>query len=161
MRKLLFFFPILLTINALGQVSSSPALQQEGLGPVFIVPVQMGTDTLKNGADTIRLTDETLMEMKQALASPGCYTVTLTPRGTCGPLNLAKITARYFIVKPQGSASSDGFFDYVLFSRQKRPMMPVRPRSPGTQLVRLFYCFQYLVFPVQKILIRYIPANPD
>jgi len=130
-----------MTLNVFGQVAAtqsqapqpSPNQQQGGMGPVFIVAVQMGTDTLKKGDDTVKLTEETLMEMKQAMASPD-YTVILNPRGDCGQLSLVKTTAGNFIVKQQKNpVSSGGIFDYVVFAKQRRPMMPMHPHPPVPQ----------------------------
>ena len=134
MRKLLFPALVLITFNAIGQVAPPPPVgtpsQPPGERPEFIVAVQMGTDTLKNGEVTVNLTEQTTEEMKQAMANPN-YTVMLTPRGDCGSLNLAETTATGFKVKLQkGSASYKGIFDYVVYAKQKRPLMPMRPKPP-------------------------------
>lgn len=124
MRKLLFLPLVLFAINVFGQTEVPPP----GMPDLhFIVAVQIGTDTIKNGIDTVKLTEETIMEMSKAMADSN-YVVTLTPIGNCGPLNLVKITPSSFIVKEQNSLSGIQLFDYIVFAKQKRPMMPVHPR---------------------------------
>jgi hypothetical protein len=143
MRKLLSSLFVLCTLHVFGQVTTPqsqpqqpPPNQQQpppGGGPTFIVAVQMGTDTLKNGKVVVKLADETLQEMKQAMASPD-YTVMLTPRGECGQLNVIEKTAATFTIKQQkGSATADGIFDYIIFVKQRRPMMPMHPHPPAPQ----------------------------
>jgi len=130
MYKLVFPAFVLMTINVFGQATPPPQPPPQQERPDFIVTVQMGTDTLKNGTITVKLTEQTTEEMKQAMASPN-YTVMLTPRGDCGQLNLSETTATGFTVKQKGAAVSKGIFDYVVYVKQKRPMMPMRPKPPG------------------------------
>lgn len=132
MNRLLFSISILLTLNTFGQVAppQNPQPTPPPSALNFIVAIQMGTDTLKSGEVTVKLTEEAMMEMKQAMASPD-YTVLLTPRGSCEPLNLLKIAPDSFIIKGQKGYTPAGIFDYVVFVKQRRPMMPVRPRPPG------------------------------
>lgn len=135
MRNLLFLPLVLMTLNIFGQQAAptSPPQNRQWDGPIFIVTVQIGTDTLKNGIDTVKLSDETVMEMKQSMASPD-YVVTLTPKGDCGQLNLAETNANNFIVKAQnGSTASQGIFQYTVIVKQRRPMMPMRPFRPHPQ----------------------------
>lgn len=132
MRKLLFSPILLLAFNAIAQVSPPPqpgpvqAMQM----PEFIVPVQMGTDTLKNGKATVTLTPQTLDEMKQGMASPD-YVVILTPKGDCGVFYLDETKPDSFIVKREsGSVLSKPIFDYVVYVKQKRPARLGRPMPP-------------------------------
>lgn len=126
MRELLSLSFLLLTLNVFGQ-AEHPAPPPH---PVFVVPLQMGRDTLKNGKDTIRLSEITVSEMNETVADTN-FTVMLTPRGDCGQLNLMKTTSRYFIVKQQTGTSMQPIFDYVVFAKQSRPWMPERPHPPG------------------------------
>jgi hypothetical protein len=144
MRKLLFLPIVFMALNAFGQAAPTPPpaagappmnpqqqMQQQQMmdRPDFIVTVQMGTDTLKNGEISVPLTEQTITEMKQAMANPN-YTVMLTPRGECGPLNLVSTNPNSFIVKEQ-KGTSKGIFDYIVVVKQKRPLMPARPQRPG------------------------------
>jgi hypothetical protein len=132
MRKLLFFPLVFIAANVLGQVAPPPpgAPPQNGMQPEFIVTVQIGTDTLKNGKDTVKLAPQTLMEMKQAMANPN-YVVMLTPRGECGQLSLVETREKYFLVRElKGSGPGNAMFDYTVVVKQKRPMMPMRPMPP-------------------------------
>jgi hypothetical protein len=134
MRKLLFSPILLLAFNAIAQVAPPPPHPGPPGGgmqmPDFIVPVQMGTDTLKNGKVTVTLTQQTLDEMKQGMASPD-YIVMLTPVGDCGTLSLAEMSDKSFEVKEQkGSGASNGIFQYEMIVKQKRPSRPGRPNMP-------------------------------
>ncbi len=133
MRKIFFASFIAMAFNTFGQVApptGAPPSQPPGERPEFIVAIQMGTDTLINGEVMVKLTEQTTEEMKQAMANPN-YTVVLTPRGDCGSLSLAETTTAGFKVKLQkGSASSKGIFDYLVYAKQKRPLMPMRPKPP-------------------------------
>ena len=128
MRKLLLAPLVLLALNVVGQAPAptpampNPMMQQ---GPEFLVPVQMGTETLQEGKDTVKLTEQTLTEMKQAMAQPN-YVVMLTSRGESGQVNLVATTPNYFLVK----GTKGNSFDYVMFVKQRRPMMPMRPQRP-------------------------------
>jgi hypothetical protein len=121
MRKLLFSCLVLMTLNVFGQDGFIPPPR-----PTYIVTLQMGTDTIKNGLDTVSLSEDALSEMNEVMADTN-FTVTLTPRGDCGQLNLMKTNSRYFIVKQQGGVSPKALFDYVLFCKQNRPLRPGRP----------------------------------
>ena len=138
MRKLLLSPILLLAFNAMAQVAPPqappPGAPQGPQGPPqmpeFIVPVQIGTDTLKNGRATVTITRQTLDEMKQSMASPD-YVVMLTPVGDCGALSLSEMTDKSFEVKEQkGSGSSKGIFQYEMIVKQKRPARPGRPSMP-------------------------------
>src|ERR1700722_8154407 len=108
MRKLLFFPLALMALNVLGQSGT-----EQPWRPEFIVPVQIGIDSLKNGKANVALTNETRDEMKDAQASPD-YVVILTPKGDCGALNLVETKEAFFAVKEQkGSTSPNGIFNYV------------------------------------------------
>ncbi len=136
MRKLLFSPILFLAFNAIAQVAPPPAHpggppSPGGMQmPDFIVPVQIGTDTLKNGKATVTISQQTLDEMKQGMASPD-YVVMLTPVGDCGALSLAEISDKSFEVREQkGSGSSKGIFQYEMIVKQKRPARPGRPNMP-------------------------------
>jgi hypothetical protein len=134
MRKLLFSPILLLAFNAMAQVTPPPPPPGQPPGgmqmPEFIVPVQIGTDTLKNGKATVTITQQTQDEMKQGMASPD-YVVMLTPVGECGSLTLAEKNDKTFVVKEQkGSGSSNGIFQYEMIAKQKRPARPGRPMPP-------------------------------
>lgn len=133
MRNLLFSSLILMTFNVIGQVAPpAPPMPPQFERPDFIVAVQMGTDTLRKEEDSVRLTDQTVEEMKQAMANPN-YTVIFTPRGDCGQINLVKTSATSFIIKQQKGSSSKAIFDYIVYAKQKRPMMPMRPHPMPPQ----------------------------
>jgi hypothetical protein len=131
MRKLLFSPLLFMAVNAFGQAAPTPPPPQPGPPQMeFIVPVQMGTDTLKNGKVTVAISPQTMDEMKQAQASPD-YVVMLTPKGDCGALSLGETTDKGFVVKEQkGSGSSSGIFEYVMYVKQRRPARPSRPMMP-------------------------------
>jgi len=133
MRKLLISPFLFLAFTAFAQQAPPPQLPQQGPPPPqndFIVPVQMGTDTLKNGKATITVTQQTMDEMKQALASPD-YVIMLTPVGDCGPLTLAEKNNNSFVVKEQkGAGTSKGIFQYIMYVKQRRPQRPGRPLLP-------------------------------
>jgi hypothetical protein len=126
MRKLFIPFLALIAMNALGQ--NAPRKPMPPPPPVFVVALQMGTDTVKNDIDTVKLTRITISEMKEAAADSN-YTVMLTPRGNCGQLNLMKTKSHYFIVKQQSGLSPKAIFDYIVYSRQSRPWMPPMPNQ--------------------------------
>jgi len=135
MRKILFSPILLLALNAFGQAAPPPPQPGQPQGPMqmpdFIVPVQIGTDTLKNGKATVTLSQQTLDEMKQSMASPD-YVVMLTPTGECGPLTVAERNANSFVVKEQkGSGTANGIFQYMMIVKQKRPARPGRPMPMG------------------------------
>ena len=138
MRKLLFFPIVLLAFNGMAQVAPpppQPGPPQGGMAmPEFIVPVQMGTDTLKNGKATVIITPQSMDEMKQGMALPD-YVVMLTPKADCGALSLGETTDKNFVVKEQkGSGSSNGIFQYVMYAKQRRPARPGRPQmAPAPQ----------------------------
>jgi len=138
MRKLLLSPLVLLALNVCGQAPQTtpmqPAQVQPGgppgmVQPEYIVALQTGTETLKDGKDTIHLSDQSVAEMKQAMAKPD-YTVMLTPRGETGQINIIETKEKYALVKAAKGASKEGSFDYVIFVKQRRPMMPPRPQRP-------------------------------
>jgi|GEM_PF-6287959 len=129
MRKLLFLPLLLLTLNVLGQQSNIPPPPPP---LVFVIAVQMGTDTVKNGIDTVRLVEATISEMNEAVADTN-YTVIMTPRGDFGQFALIKTTRFYFIIKEQGGSSPKPVFDYVVYAKQTRPWMPMQHRRPPGQ----------------------------
>lgn len=126
MRKLLLSSLVLISLHAFGQ---DDAPQTPPPMPTFFVTIEMGTDTLKNGIDTVRLSEDALSEMNEAAADTN-FSVIFTPRGDCGQLNLMKTTFKYFIVKEQGNSSPRAIFNYIITVKQNRPMMPPRPPMP-------------------------------
>ena len=123
MRKLLVLSLILIAFNVFGQqqqTAGAPAL------PGFVVTLEIGTDTVRNGIDTVKLTDQTITEMNEA-ASDTNYVVMLTPIRNCGSLSLIKTNRFYFIIKEQSGASPKAAFDYVVFTKQSRPFIPIPP----------------------------------
>lgn len=130
MRKLMFSPLLFMAVTALGQAAPPPPPQPGPSQMEFIVPVQIGTDTLKNGKVTVAISEQTMDEMKQAQASPD-YVVMLTPKGECGSLSLGETNDKGFVVKEQkGSGSANGIFEYVMYVKQKRPQRPSRPMMP-------------------------------
>ena len=87
MRKLLIPSLVLITMNAFGQ--NTAPMPGPPPAPIFVVPLQMGTDTVRNGIDTVKLTDITISEMTDAIADSN-YNVVLTPRGDCGQLKTSR-----------------------------------------------------------------------
>ena len=129
MRKLLFSSLVLLTLHAFGQdAPTQPEM------PTFIVPMQLGVDTLKNGIDTVIMSEDVVSAMNEDMVSPN-YTIMITPTGDCGQVNLIKSTLYYFIVKLQNGSTPKGVFNYIVYARLRKPMMIVHPNPPGTQHV--------------------------
>lgn len=125
MRKLLFLPFVLFTLSVLGQQQAA----FEPSPPTFIVTLQLGTDTVRNGIDTVKLTEETVSEMSESDADTN-YVVTLTPKGDCGLLSLLKLNRYYFIIKQEGEAASKAVFEYIVFAKQPKPWMPMQPPHP-------------------------------
>ncbi|HTB30419.1 MAG TPA: hypothetical protein VK808_00225 [Bacteroidia bacterium] len=141
MRKLLFSPILFLALNAFGQ-STPPPPTPPPINPVGVAPGpgpmdppdiistgQAGTDTLKNGKDTIKLNMRLQMEIQRGQASEN-YVVLLTPIGDCGELTVAEKKPAYFLVKQKGSGSMKGSYDYAVLIKQKRPQRPLRPQPP-------------------------------
>ena len=135
MRKLLFSPLVLLALNTFGQMVQ-PSAPQTGpeqkapLPPDINVTIQIGTDTLKNGTDTVKFSPGTLEGMQRSKITVS-YIVMLTPIGECGQLSVAQKKEKYFIVKQQkNSGSLKASFDYMVTIKQTKPPRPQRPQMP-------------------------------
>ena len=146
MRSLFLSSLVLMTLNVFSQVTPAkqpapPMPPAKFERPEFIMVVQMGTDTMKNIEDTVKIEKQVAKQMKHGMMSPN-YIVMLTPVGDCRQLNLIKTDSSYFIVRQQkGSEKSKGIFNYVVYSKRTRPQMPMhsvpippqKPMAPKQQ----------------------------